>query len=60
MECKTCKYSDLECQEQCKYEMAKEEKRLADKIEQCRGCFGTSFNDCPDCKWHGVDGSDAE
>ena len=66
MECKTCKYTDLECNEQCKEEITKFAECDADKIEifafgaekiatvkDCRGCFGASFNDCEICDERG-------
>lgn len=41
MLCRDCKYSDLECNEQCKDE------------SYCSGCFGASFNDCFECEHYG-------
>lgn len=43
--CRTCKYNDLECQEQCK----QEERTIKEKIERCKDCMGATFLDCEVC-----------
>ena len=51
--CATCKYSDIECNEQCKEISAENEQRLKAQIERCRGCMGATFLDCTRCETTG-------